>query len=230
MAYEYLFSALPSLPERLGDEVRMKPLELWQIVKAEGGACASLVRAILYAEDVKILERMSLGLEPADGAIHSSEELKDKSSLPPWLRSSLADVEREKGEYEFRKAWKSYYENLFEVAEGCNSSFLKDWTCWDLGLRDAVAQFRSNQDYVDVNYGGIDYFEGHPPASEYKPVAESLVSLKERGVDQWGDMDALIGNKRIEKAKELAPAYCFDLDELISYVVQYMVFKEFEYL
>ncbi|MBT3181526.1 MAG: hypothetical protein HN337_03340 [Deltaproteobacteria bacterium] len=230
MAYEYLFSALPVLPERLGDKVSIEPRELWQIVKAEGGVCEFLSQAILYANDIKSLERSSMGLEAQDGAIHSKEELQDKSQLPSWLHSSLMAIEREKGGYEFRKVWTSYYENLFAVADLCGCSFLNEWTCWDLGFRDALAQFRAHLEYVDVSYDGIDYFEGHPPASEYKPIVEALVSLKERGSDQWRDMDKLIGKNRIEKARQLAPGYQFDLNELISYVIQYTVFKEFEYL
>lgn len=66
--------------------------------------------------------------------------------------------------------------------------------------------------------------------SEFKSKIESIVSHLDKGYDAWRAIDIEVAKTRIEKARKLAPPYSFNLDELISYIVQYMIYKEFDYI
>jgi len=199
------------------------------MMKLEGGRAFSLARGLLYAFDIKALENISFDVAAKNAAVHTEEELRDRVSLPAWLTGAIEQASHESSGYGFDIVWRVYYRKLLDLSGEFNCDFLKSWVAWDIGCRNALSEYRASA--LD-GFLWTDPMEtgGFVHAAEFKPVIEALVSLKERGMDAWKDMDTAVAKARIEKAKKLAPSYAFNLDELMSYVVQYMVYKEFEYL
>lgn len=229
MAYEYLFSALPVLPEALGEKPSMAPSELYALTSKDSDCVREISEAILLFFDVRALERLSLGAPAGPCAVFSESELRDMASLPVWLKGALNDSAHDAGAYGFGKVWKSYYKNLFEVAEKHSSAFFAGWLPWDLGFRSALADKRAHDAPVDgssteMGVGTILL------KSEFKSQVEAIVSHKEKGHDSWRAIDIDVAKARIARAKELAPFYSFDQSELTSYIVQYVIYKEFEYV
>ena len=232
MAYEYLFSALPPLPERPGGRVEISGRGLCGMLRSEGSVAEALGLAILMAMDLKALERMELGAEPGETALFSAEDLKDRGQLPFWLRQALEEEEIKRGEgggLPFDYVWSIYYQQLAQLAQDTGCRFLGHWVAWDVGLRDALAAYRARNLGVDpeeaVSGTGLGLSE-----EEFRPVIEALVSIKERDRGRWQDMDRLVATHRLDYAKRVAPSYTFDLDELVCYVVSFIVLRECMYL
>ena|GEM_PF-1559459 len=232
MAYEYLFSALPPLPERPGARVEISGRELCGMLRSEGSVAEDLGLAVLMAMDLKALERMDLDAKPGETALFSEEDLKDKSLLPFWLRQALEEEEIKKGEgagLPFDHVWSTYYQRLAQLAKDASCGFLGHWVSWDVGLRDALAACRARALGVDPEEAksgtGLGLSE-----EEFKSVIEALVSIKERDHSRWQDMDRLVATYRLDYARRLAPSYTFDLDELVCYVVSFVALRECMYL
>lgn len=229
MAYEYLLTALPALPENFGDKSHLDPSALYSMIKSEGDAAYLLGEALLYSFDVKAMEKNRIGTETAEGAVHTSNDIREKSSLPHWFKTSIDLMTHDISGCKSDILWSAYYGNLKALSETFDCQFLRSWIPWEISMKKAVAMYRSSIlplhfDVLSIDAGGFVY------SAEFKPIIESLISLRARGADAWRDMDAVVANAKIDKARELAPSYEFDLNELMSYVVQYIAFKEFEYL
>ena len=229
MAYEYLFASLPVLPQALGEEIKLTPSELHHSLLSEGGEVEALGAALLLYFDIKALERIERGVDVGFTARFSGEALEDRTTLPPWIRVVLDASVHEQSGYAFDVVWRAYYKNLLELSNESSSGFMKSWIEWDIGLRNAIAEHRAAKLSMNPESYLFD-FGISEKRNQFKPIVESLTSMEERGVGTWRDMDKLVGETRIEKVQSLAPAYTFDLDELMGYTVQYIVYKEFEYL
>ncbi len=228
MAFEYLLSALPALPAEPGGGVSMAPSKLASLCSEEDAKTAELVRALLMEFDLRAMERIEFGVEPSESAVHTEAQLKERSDMPEWLKDALAS-ERGDGNFSFDGVWRAYYEMLASVARGSGSKFLERWVSWEVGLRNAVARTRATRlglSAEDVGVEGIS--EEHP--SEYRPAVDALISHMDGGFDAWREMDRSLAMLRLGKARELAPPFTFNLDELLSYIVQFVVLRGSSYL
>ena len=232
MAYEYLFAALPSLPDMPGGRVEISGRELCSMLRSEGSVAEALGLVILMAMDLKALERMELGAEPGETALFSTEDLNDRGLFPFWLSHALEDKEIKKGGgagLPFDYVWSTYYQLLAELAKDTGCRFLSSWVPWDVGLRDALATHRARA----LGFSPEEVKSGADlglPEGEFKPLIEALVSIKERDRSRWRDMDRLVAAHRLDYARRLAPSYTFELDELVCYVVRFIVLRECMYL
>ena len=229
MAYEYLFSALPPLPEKIGDKVAIGPAELWQLVCAEGGKVEKMARALVYRCDIRAMELESLGIDPSGVAIIDETSVRDKSKRPSWI-SAILEKSDQNVANDFRSVWLTYYSRLMHTASECGSFFVTSYSRWEMAQRNAMAERRGS--LFEYARGDESRFDdvGFVWPYEFKSLTEELSSQFERGFNAWKDVDKIVASLRIEKAKALAPEYSFTFDELMSYVIQYMVYREFSYL
>lgn len=228
MAFEYLFTTLPPLPEDPGGRVTLEPSRLASLCDEEGGFAAMLVRAILMRFDIKALERMGFGSKPSETAVLSEKELEERSSFPKWLDKALASEVSDKA-YEFDRVWDAYFRELKSLAVQSGSKFLRRWVSWEVGLRNAVAEIRAGRAGMDSAGFIVEGISDEHPAI-YRPMIDSLVSFMDSGFDSWREMDRLMSALMLEKARTLAPAYTFNTDELLSYAVQFVILRGGSYL
>ena len=228
MAFEYLFTSLPSLPGDTGGRVTLEPSRLAAMCAEEGGSAARLVQAILMRFDLKALERMEFGSDPSETAIFSKKELEERADFPEWLSDALGSEAKGRA-YPFDRVWDAYFRELEILAGQSGSGFLKRWVNWEVGLRNAIAQLRAGRAGVDSAAYLMDGMSDEH-AAIYRPIMDSLVSFMDAGFDSWREMDSYVNTLMIEKARTLAPAYTFNTDELLSYATQFTILRGGSYL
>jgi hypothetical protein len=228
MAFEYLFSALPALPADPGSNVTLAPTRLAKLCAEEGGRAAQLVGAILMEFDVRALELMEFGAEPSETALYSEAALRDRQGFPEWLVRALARNAVGYA-YGFDRIWEAYFEEMMRLARAARSTFFMRWVRYDAGLRNAVSKLRAQRSSEPERAFTINAFDVER-ASTYRPVLDALISFSDGGFDAWAEMDRLLVRIRLAKLRELAPAYSFNLDELLSYAAQYVLLRGSRYL
>ncbi|MBN1282366.1 MAG: hypothetical protein JXA24_01160 [Proteobacteria bacterium] len=229
MAFEYLFAALPSLPSGPGGRVGMPARELAAMCSAESGDAPLLSRALLVEFDIRAMERMAIGVDPGETALHTEEEIRAGQGLPAWLEGALADARSaDGGDYRFDRVWRAHFANMFSLAEESGSGFLMRWACFDAGLRSAVAAHRSSARKEAAR--GCDIAGSCGDPCDYRRVIDEMIDIQERGDGSWKALDRFVASARLARAGEMSAPYSFDLDELLSYVVRFTVLKHCQYL
>lgn len=229
MAYEYLFSALRPLPAEPGERPPIEPGDFAAMLLAEGGAAAEVGRLLLLQLDLKVLERKGFGLETVPGALFSAAELDDLQRLPPWLRGAIGEQPGASDGACFDRVWRCYYRMLLDVVLESKNGFLRGWLPWEVGLRNALAIHRASRLGLAAETRLVE-LEGAEQPSEFKAMMEEVTSIEENANMDWREVDRFIARKKLLCARELAPIYTFDLDELMSYTIQFIILSECKYL
>ncbi len=228
MAFEYLFASLPALPKDPGRGVALSAANLASLCGEEGGAASFLSRSILLEFDIKALERMEFGVKPSETAIFDEKQLRERDGLPHWLKGAL-DSDGSAYSYSFDRIWEAYFFFLMKISTALRSQFLTNWVSWEVGLRNAIASHRASRHKAQAEPLQIQGISKEHP-SEFRPIIDELISFAEAGFDSWKEMDRTLNALRLTKARELAPEYTFDLNELLSYVAQFSVIRQGGYL
>jgi len=231
MAYEYLLSALPALPDIPGEKVELSPGEFASRLRDEGGRAWALGSNVLQFMDIKVLERIFVGSEPGEGALFDLENLKDVVGLPHWLESELTGLSREKESnyFAFDDVWFAHYKRFITISQTAGCGFIEKWLPWEVGLRRALASSRSKSMGMEVVPSPTKELPGLSEVN-YKTIVEGVVSAREHAGDDWRAADELVAEYKLKKLGDLAPIYSFNLDELMGYAVRFVVLKECEYL
>lgn len=145
--YEYLLSILPTL-EPIGS---IPPLSkqsfLEQVTESNGPV--NTVKALLLSDD--LMQYQSLLAEEfekdrIDLAILSLDVAEDESVLPDYLLPK-EKTEEQQDEQSIRMSvdgiWEQYFHYAASVAKRTQSSFLKAWIGFEVGLRNALASARA---------------------------------------------------------------------------------------
>jgi len=230
MSFEYLLTALPPLPATPGGKVPMLASELARMCSEEDEGASLLSRALLVEFDIRAMERAALGVEPGETAILKIDQIKSRKEMPAWLDSALRDFSRgEAGRYSFDAVWDAFYRNLAAVAMEFESSFVMRWACFDSGLRSAVAAHRASRLKVEAPSCAADGQCSDEPY-DFRRIVDEIIDIEERGEGSWKAIDRLMASARLAKARDMSAPYGFDLDELLGYVVQFIVLKQSSYL
>ena len=230
MAFEYIFTALPSLPREPGGKVGLAASELAAMCSGEDEDIAALARCILMEFDIRAIERMRAGGAPGETAFFSEGELREGDRFPTWLAGALAERgELAAGEYDFDRVWRAYFAEFMRTAETCGSAFLARWVAFDAGLRFAIAAHRA----AELKREAPACERGEPcygSTYSYRRVIDELIAWEDRGEASWRDRDRLVAQTRLAMVHEMSCDYAFDLDELLGYIVRFTVLKQSMYL
>ncbi len=145
--YEYLLSVLPTL-EPIGSIPPMsKQSLLEQIIESNGPV--STVEALLLSDDLiqyQALLAEEIEQDRIDLAILSLDKAEDEAVLPDYLLPKETTEEQQE-EPNMRLSvdgiWERYFHHAASVAKRTQSSFLKAWVGFEVGLRNALATARS---------------------------------------------------------------------------------------
>lgn len=146
--YEYLLSVLPTL-EPIGS---IPPLSkhsfLEQVIDSKGPV--DTVEMLLLSDDLMQYQALlaeEINKEHIDFAILSLDKSEDEHILPDFLLppDSAADMEEENENERLNidGIWARYFHHAASVAKRSQSSFLKAWIGFEVGLRNALVVARA---------------------------------------------------------------------------------------
>jgi len=145
--YEYLLSILPTL-EPIGSIPQLsKQSFLEQVIESNGPA--HTVQALLLSDDLMQYQSLlaeEIEKDRIDLAILSLDVAEDESVLPDYLLPK-EKTEEQQDEQSVRLSidgiWERYFHYAASVAKRTQSSFLKAWIGFEVGLRNALASARA---------------------------------------------------------------------------------------
>lgn len=146
--YEYLLSTLPTL-EPIGS---IPPLSkhtfLEQVIDSKGPV--DTVRVLLLSDDLMQYQALlaeEIDKDNVDLIILSLDKGEDEHVLPDFLLPPESAEEKEEEEKNERlnidAIWARYFQHAASVAKRKQSSFLKAWIGFEVGLRNALATARA---------------------------------------------------------------------------------------
>jgi hypothetical protein len=145
--YEYLLSVLPTL-EPIGS---IPPLSkqslLEQIIESNGPV--STVQTLLLSDDLiqyQALLAEEIEQDRIDLAILSLDKAEDESVLPDYLlpkETAEEHQEEQSPRLSVDAIWERYFHHAASVAKCAQSSFLKAWIGFEVGIRNALATARA---------------------------------------------------------------------------------------
>jgi hypothetical protein len=145
--YEYLLSVLPTLEPLGGIPPLDKQSFLEQIIESNGPI--STVKTLLLSDDLiqyQALLAEEIDKDRIDLAILSLDKAEDESVLPDYLLSKERTDDQQE-EQSMRMSvdgiWERYFHYAASVAKRSQSSFLKAWVGFEVGLRNALASARA---------------------------------------------------------------------------------------
>jgi len=146
--YEYLLSVLPTL-EPMGS---IPPLSkhglLEQVIDSKGPV--STVEVLLLSDDLMQYQGLlaeEIDKDHVDLVILSLDKGEDEDVLPDFLlppeSAEGAQEEKENERLNIDGIWARYFRHAASVAKRTQSSFLKAWIGFEVGLRNALATARA---------------------------------------------------------------------------------------
>lgn len=145
--YEYLLSILPTLEPIGSIPTLSKQSFLEQVTESNGPV--STVRTLLLSDDLMQYQSLlteEIEKDRIDLAILSLDVAEDESVLPDYLLPK-EKTEEQQDEQTMRmsvdRIWERYFHYAASVARCAQSSFLKAWIGFEVGLRNALALARA---------------------------------------------------------------------------------------
>jgi len=146
--YEYLLSVLPTL-EPIGS---IPPLSrhgfLEQVTDSKGPVIT--VEVLLLSDDLMQYQALlaeEIDKEKVDLTVLSLDKGEDENVLPDFLlppeSAEEAQEEKENERLNIDGIWTRYFHHAASVAKRTQSSFLKAWIGFEVGLRNALATARA---------------------------------------------------------------------------------------
>jgi len=217
---EYLLSALPALGE-LGQTPPISPGDLLAHVAPFAGP-HDIVRAVLLSDDLLQRQATLAGeIDKPTPAVLSPEQLRDEAPLPDCLTVAEAEAKPVAGE---DLLWEAYFRHTAAVAAARRCAFLRDWTAYEVGLRNAVAASRARLLELDV--------ASYLVATDLAADADDFVTV----VNDWSTASTpLAGMRILDEARwrwlgDNDAWFTFRDDELAAYAVRLMLLSRWRRL
>jgi len=228
LAYEYLLTTLPPLPDEPGSPLPISAGDLWEIVKLEEGDVSEISEFLLASLDIRNLDFLERGKEGAiEEAITSADDLKGRKNLPHWMKQELSAIKDLDRTYPFDRLWEAYFEQFMAFLEERGAEELQEWVRWEIGLRNALVAHRARKmglpadAYTVAEDLGINPVEYHSIFTELKEI--------ETGDDPFAE-DRFIASVMLQRLAAATPEYAFDLNEIIGYVIKFIILARVSYL
>ncbi len=140
----YLLSALAAL-EPMGSVPPMSKLEFFEQVIDSNGP-AETVEMILLSDDLVQYESLlAEDIEPdrTDMAVLSIDKTDNEAILPDFLLPEDQTDEQENKRMFSDSLWSRFFHHAASIAKSRQSSFLKAWIGFEVGLRNALVEARA---------------------------------------------------------------------------------------
>ena len=228
MAYEYLLTTLPPLPDEPGSALPISAETLWERVKLEGEGVSEFTEFLLRVLDVQNLAFIDSNRESAiRKAVVPLDGLKDQKDLPHWMKQALVSVNDKDRPYRFDRLWEAYFEQLMGFLEEQGAETLLEWFRWEIGLRNAIVSHRARKMGISPD----PYYVA--PDLGLKPIEYNAVFTELKEIDTEGDPfaeDRFIAKEMLRKLQAATPEYAFDFTEIMGYVIKFLILARTAYL
>ncbi len=183
----YLMSVLPGL----GDLGSPPPMPLSRLIEQviDSGGNVSLIESILLSDD--LLQRQSFLSGEKDElnlTVLSVSQARNEEPLPEYLATSSEDSISQSS---LDAVWELYYRYAVSVASAKNSSFLRQWVEYEVGLKNALVTARAKalnldpQEYlVAEELGGVQEDYSHL-INEWVSVSDPVAGLQVLDTARW---------------------------------------------
>ena len=228
MAYEYLLTTLPPLPDEPGSPLPISAGDLWEIVKLEEGDVSEVAEFLLASLDIRNLEFLERGKEGAvEEAITPADDLKGRKNLPHWMKQELSAIKDLDRTYPFDRLWEAYFEQFMAFLEERGAEELQEWVRWEIGLRNALVAHRARKMGLPADAYSVAEEIGINPV-EYHSIFTELKEI-ETGDDPFAE-DRFIASVMLRRLAAATPEYAFDFNEIIGYVIKFIILARVSYL
>lgn len=193
--YEYLLSVLPTL-EQIGSIPPLSKHDLLQQVIDSKGPIDS-VEILLLSDDLlqyQALLAEEIKQDQIDLAVLSLDKGEDESVLPDFLLPKETTEEHEEQEsmrLSVDGIWERYFHHAASVAKRTQSSFLKAWIGFEVGLRNALATARAqtleleSEAYLVAPELADKKIEYHQIVSDWSGASNPLNALRVLDEVRW---------------------------------------------
>jgi hypothetical protein len=197
--YEYLLSVLPTL-EPIGSIPPLSKQSLLERVIESNGP-VSTVQTLLLSDDLTQYQALlaeEIEQDRIDLAILSLDKTEDEAVLPDYLlpkETTKETTEEQEEEPNMRLSidgiWERYFHHAASVAKRTQSSFLKVWVGFEVGLRNALATARAQT--LDLDFEAYlvapeladKKTEYHHIVSEWSGASNPLNALRALDEARW---------------------------------------------
>ncbi len=204
--YYFILTSLPEIPD-LGESPPMG-LRDFRTLAADEASAAEMVDAVLLEQDLMQREAVLAGeVERVEGIVLTDAQVTGDEPLPDYL-SAAPDRQYK---IAIDAAWERYYRYVHDLGSARHSRFLREWTGFEVALRNALAEARASKLGLD----GHDYLVAEDIASENESADDT--------VSAWSDAPEpltamkLLDRRRQEWLDENSQYFTFAVDELLAY-------------
>jgi len=193
--YEYLLSVLPTL-EPIGSIPPLSKQSFFeQVIESNGPV--STVQTLLLSDDLiqyQALLAEEIEQDRIDLAILSLDKAEDEPVLPDYLLPKETTEEQQQ-EQSMRLSvdgiWERYFHHAASVAKRTQSSFLKAWVGFEVGLRNALATARAqmldleSEAYLVAPELADKKTDYHHIVSEWSGASNPMTALRMLDEARW---------------------------------------------
>ncbi len=217
----YILSMLPTI-DALGAPAPVTPREFLDLFEPDDPLLAQ-VEALFLADDLLLRQSALAGRDcnSHTPAVLSRGQIAGEMDLPePLIIERTDDAMRFIAPED--ALWERYYEWLAELATSTRSKFLRDWTAFEVGLRNALAAHRAAA--LDLDVGGYLIAESlGDDAGEFTAILNDL-QTGETPMDQKEILDLA----RWAWLHEHDEWFSFDDGEILAYAVRLLLTTRWE--
>ncbi len=212
----YLVTSLPTMAA-FGEPLPLSMSEMLDVVE-ESASVREILETIYLIDDLQQYQAYQVEeISETVPTVLSKEQLEGHEPLPDYL------VVEEESHSPLHPAedrfWTSYFQYAARQAQQLNSFFMGEWTAFEVGLRNALAEARANtlgldaQDYRVCPELGADFLDVRELLSQWSGAENPLAA--QRVVDRF----------RWQWLDEHDAWFTFKNDEIIVYGVRLMLLE-----
>ena len=223
MKHQRLMTLLPALPEQ--PEAPPAPLHevLGYIEDSLEGSHSRAADALLQHLDCQNVESVLLEQESFDErAPRTREQIENNRDLPDYMAEFIESWQSggQTGAYPIKELWSGYYRHLTEVAQDTGSSFLRDWSTWEISLRNALAETRADSTDMEV--------EDHTVERPHNEPNHEALLLKLREASDPLARQRHLDGERLATIEGLRGTDPFSLDAVLAYLASSLILDRWD--
>lgn len=205
-------TALPPLPDNVAPlPVPFRSI-VEQVLEETGGTShEELVLAVLFIVDTANAQHIILGHDSFDErGVCSREDFDTIFNLPPFIQEIMSSDDGSGHDQIVKNLWEGYFQYLLETASEKGSAFLRNFSEFEVGIRNAVAKQRAET-------LGLDSEAAQVASGENASLFHGLVMKASEAEDPM-KRELVIDNERLSLYRELEGIDGFSIDALLAYI------------
>ena len=213
--YDYLLSALPGL-DTFGANPPISKQDLLDRLSEANGPVET-VKVLLLMDDLVQREALISGELPADQvdfSVLSEVDADNMPVLPACLLPESGPEDQDSARLNVDALWGAFFTHAWATAKRSNSTFLKAWVKFEVGLRNALAGVRAHALELDPLA-----YQVTPELADPSADFSSILAAWSSALDPLSALEAL-DKARWEWMEDHGQWYSFHAQELEAYAAK----------